>query len=212
MDSLAERAGSEPSVPRNRANRYRQPADYHVSVRQLTIERSMIVVTAASTVIRGLVVLVAVTFVAWRTADLCYHLLLFAGMSIDDKIITFVMLAGASLIAALVGLAAFLLVRVIQHKQAAGFLGCGPAFWKRTRFVFGAGLGAFTLAIFLLLVLPLVGADLRLRWVVALCAIAVAPALIVSSERSMALLLRLRLFERLKKPRQVQRGPRLRKT
>src|SRR5437016_13113283 len=129
----------------------------------------MIFVRTVSTVIRGLVVLGAVTFVGWRTADLFYHLLLFAGMSIDDKIIAFVMLAGASMIAALVGLAAFLLIRVIQRKQAAGFLWCSLAFWRRILLVFRAGLGAFALAMILLLVLPLLGADLRLRWAVALC-------------------------------------------
>ena len=173
---------------------------------------SMIFVTTVSTVIRGLLVLGAVTFVGWRTADLFYHLLLFTGMSIDDKIIAFVMLAGASLIAALVGLAAFLLVRVIQHKQVAGFLGCSPVFWRRTLFVFRAGLGAFALAIFLLLVLPLLGADLRLRWVIALCVMVVALALIVSGERSMTLLRRPRIFVRPRAPVAVQRGSRLRET
>ena len=173
---------------------------------------SMIFVTTVSTVIRGLLVLGAVTFVGWRTADLFYHLLLFTGMSIDDKIIAFVMLAGASLIAALVGLAAFLLVRVIQHKQVAGFLGCSPAFWRRILLVFRAGLGAFALAIFLLLVLPLLGADLRLRWVIALCVMVVALALIVSGERSMTLLRRPRIFARPRAPVAVQRGSRLRET
>jgi hypothetical protein len=172
----------------------------------------MIFVTTASTAIRSLVVLVAVTFVGWRTADLFYHLLLFAGMSIDDKIIAFVMLAGASLIAALVGLAAFLLVRVIQHKQVAGFFGCSPAFWRRTLFVFRAGFGAFALAIFLLLVLPLLGADLRLRWVIALCAMVVALALIGYGARSMTLLWRPRIFARARAPDAVQRGSRLRET
>ena len=172
----------------------------------------MIFVRTASTLIRSLVVLVAVTFVGRRTADLFYHLLLFAGMSIDDKTIDFVMLAGASLITALVGLAAFLLVRVIQRKRVAGFLGCSPAFWRRTLFVFRAGLGAFALAMFLLLVLPLLGADLRLRWVIALCAMVVALALIVSGERSMALLRRLWISGRPRAPDAVQRGSRLRET
>ncbi len=172
----------------------------------------MTFITTASTVIRGLVVLGAVTFVGWRTADLFYHLLLFAGMSIDDKIIAFVMLAGASMIAALVGLAAFLLVRVIQRKQAAGFLGCSPAFWRRILLVFRAGLGAFALAMFLLLVLPLLGADLRLRWAIALCAMVVALALIVSGARSMTLLRRPRIFVRPRAPVAVQRGSRLRET
>ena len=167
----------------------------------------MIFVRTVSTVIRGLVVLGAVTFVGWRTADLFYHLLLFAGMSIDDKIIAFVMLAGASMIAALVGLAAFLLVRVIQPKQVAGFLGC-----EIDRDLVGPSNRAFALAMFLLLLLPLLGVDLRLRWVIALCAMVVALALIVSGERSMTLLRRRRIFARPRARDAVQRGSPLRET
>ncbi len=148
------------------------------------------------TVIRHLGVLFAVTFIGWRTADLCYHLMLFAGLSIDDKIITFVVLAAASLIAALVGLAAFLLVRGVQNKEVVGFLGCGPLFWKRTWLVVRAALGAVALAIFLLLLLPLVGVNLRLRWIVAQCAIVIGLSLLFSGERSMALLRRARIFGR----------------
>jgi len=156
----------------------------------------------AVTGIRLLVLCAAVGFFVYQIANIIdnfgYHMMIFAG-SDNSYVLKAINIAGlgiAGLIVALLATTAFAPAGGIDDGPAEGRLGRSRALWHGMGIAFRAGVGAIVLGILLTLFLPLIGVDLRLRWVAALCVVLTAAVLFGSGERRRALLGHLRVLAR----------------